>query len=77
MPHKHTHPFQSVAGWSLLALALPLLWWVSHPVRQIVIEPMMFVFWHTAVEVFAVVLPHEEMLLDSWLTFSFSFLAFS
>lgn len=55
MPHKHTHPYQSAAGWSLLALALPLLWWVSHPARQIVIEPMMFVFWHTAVEVFAVV----------------------
>jgi diguanylate cyclase (GGDEF)-like protein/PAS domain S-box-containing protein len=55
MPPKHSHPYQSAAGWSLLALALPLLWWVSHPTRQIVIEPMMFVFWHTAVEVFAVV----------------------
>jgi len=55
MTNKHTHPYQSAAGWSLLALALPLLWWVSHPARQIVIEPMMFVFWHTAVEVFAVV----------------------
>lgn len=55
MHNKHTHPFQSTAGWTLLALAIPLLWWVSHPSRQIVIEPMQFVFWHTAVEMFAVV----------------------
>ncbi|MDO8774216.1 MAG: EAL domain-containing protein [Burkholderiaceae bacterium] len=55
MKHKHTHPYQSAAGWSLLALAVPLLWWVSHPARQIVVEPTTFVFWHTAVEVFAVV----------------------
>ena len=55
MHNKHKHPFQSATGWTLLALAIPLLWWVSHPSRQIVIEPMQFVFWHTAVEIFAVV----------------------
>jgi len=55
MHHKQTHPYQSAAGWTLLALAIPLLWWVSHPVRQIVLEPMTFVFWHTTVEMFAVV----------------------
>lgn len=55
MHHKQTHPYQSAAGWTLLALAIPLLWWVSHPARQIVIEPMTFVFWHSVVELFAVV----------------------
>lgn len=55
MHHKHTHPYQNAAGWTLLALAPPLLWWVSRPARQIVIEPMTFVFWHSAVELFAVV----------------------
>ncbi len=57
MQHKHpqTHPYQSAAGWTLLAVALPLLWWVSHPARQVVIEPMTFVFWHTVIELFAVV----------------------
>lgn len=55
MHHKPTHPYQSAAGWTLLALAIPLLWWVSHPARQIVIEPMAFVFWHSTVELLAVV----------------------
>lgn len=55
MTLKHTHPFQSAAGWTLLVLAPPLLWWVSHPSRQWVIESMTFVFWHTAVEMFAIV----------------------
>jgi diguanylate cyclase (GGDEF)-like protein/PAS domain S-box-containing protein len=55
MPHKQSHPYQSATGWSLLALALPLLWWVSHPAWQVVIEPMRFVFWHTVIELFAVV----------------------
>ncbi|WP_198674690.1 MASE3 domain-containing protein, partial [Rhodoferax ferrireducens] len=36
-------------------MAIPLLWWVSHPARQIVIEPAVFVFWHTVIELFAVV----------------------
>ncbi|MDO8769930.1 MAG: EAL domain-containing protein [Burkholderiaceae bacterium] len=55
MPHEQTRPYQSAAGWTLLALALPLLWWVSHPAWQVVIEPVRFVFWHTVVELFAVV----------------------
>lgn len=55
MPNPQTHPYQRVAGWLLLALAPPLLWWVSHPARQVVIEPMTFVFWHSVVELFAVV----------------------
>lgn len=55
MLHKHKHPYQSATGWTLLALAVPLLWWVSHPARQIVVEPGMFVFWHSVVELFAVV----------------------
>ncbi|MDO8248279.1 MAG: MASE3 domain-containing protein, partial [Rhodoferax sp.] len=38
-----------------MTLAIPLLWWVSHPARQIVIEPMTFVFWHSVIELFAVV----------------------
>lgn len=55
MPRQQSHPYQSAAGWTLLALAIPLLWWVSLPARQIVVEPMRFVFWHTGVEIFAVV----------------------
>ncbi|WP_293606447.1 MASE3 domain-containing protein [Polaromonas sp. UBA4122] len=39
----------------MLALAIPLLWWLSHPTWQIVIEPKSFVFWHSVVELFAVV----------------------
>lgn len=55
MDPKHTHPYQNAAGWTLLALAMPLLWWVSHPTRQIVIEPAQFVFWHSVAELFSVV----------------------
>lgn len=55
MLKEHSHPYQNVLGWTLLALAIPLLWWVSHPARQVVIEPMAFVFWHSAIELFAVV----------------------
>ncbi|MDO8450646.1 MAG: EAL domain-containing protein [Rhodoferax sp.] len=55
MQQEHSHPYQNAIGWTLLVLAVPLLWWVSHPVRQIVIEPMTFVFWHSVIELFAVV----------------------
>ena len=55
MLKPHSHPYQNAAGWALLVLALPLLWWASLPARQIVGEPMWFLFWHTAVELFAVV----------------------
>lgn len=55
MRQEHTHPYQTLAGWVLLTLAVPLLWWVSHPTRQVVIEPSSFLFWHTVVELFAVV----------------------
>jgi len=55
MQHEHPHPYQNAIGLTLLALAIPLLWWVSHPARQIVIEPMTFLFWHSAIELFAVV----------------------
>jgi diguanylate cyclase (GGDEF)-like protein/PAS domain S-box-containing protein len=56
MPQKHTHPYQSAAGLTLLALAVPLLWWVSHPSRQVVIDAQVFLLWHTVVELFAVVI---------------------
>jgi diguanylate cyclase (GGDEF)-like protein/PAS domain S-box-containing protein len=55
MDNKQTHPYQRGAGWTLLALAIPLLWWVSLPARRIAIEPVTFVFWHSVVELFAVV----------------------
>lgn len=55
MDNKQTHPYQSSAGWTLLALAIPLLWWVSLPAGRIAIEPMRFVFWHSVIELFAVV----------------------
>ncbi|TDP71265.1 bifunctional diguanylate cyclase/phosphodiesterase [Roseateles toxinivorans] len=51
----HQHPYQSAIGWGLLLLAVPLLWWVSHPSRQIVVDPAQFVFLHSLVELAAVV----------------------
>jgi diguanylate cyclase (GGDEF)-like protein/PAS domain S-box-containing protein len=55
MDTRQKHPYQSGAGWILLALSVPLLWWVWHPARRVAIEPMTFVFWHSVVELFAVV----------------------
>ncbi|MFZ3161471.1 MAG: MASE3 domain-containing protein, partial [Rhodoferax sp.] len=55
MQQQHKHPYQSAAGLILLALALPLLWWVSNPSRQVVIEPKIFLLLHTLAELFAVV----------------------
>lgn len=51
----HAHPYQIALGIGLLALALPLLWWVSHSARLIVLNPNGFLFFHTAIELFAVV----------------------
>ncbi|MBI2749492.1 MAG: EAL domain-containing protein [Burkholderiales bacterium] len=55
MTQKHTHPLQRLTGWTLLVLSLPLLWWVSNPARQIVVDPTGFVFAHTVTEIFAIV----------------------
>ncbi|MGZ8303279.1 MAG: bifunctional diguanylate cyclase/phosphodiesterase [Telluria sp.] len=55
MNPKHFLPYRNAAGWILLALAPLLVWGVSNPFRQVVIEPTRFLFWHTAVETFAVV----------------------
>ena len=55
MDTSHKHPHQSAAAWTLLGLGIPLLWWVSHPAWQILIEPRVFAFWHSVVEMFAVV----------------------
>ena len=55
MQQKHSHPYQSFVGWTLLMLALPALWWVSHPGTRVVIDSSVFVFWHSVVELFAVV----------------------
>ncbi|MES2880080.1 MAG: EAL domain-containing protein [Pseudomonadota bacterium] len=55
MPRQHTHPFQSAAGWILLVFALPLLWWVTNPAQQGAVAPQHFVFWHTTIEMFAIV----------------------
>lgn len=55
MDHQATHPFQRAAGATLLVLAVPLLWWASHPAWQIIVAPLRFVFWHNVMEMFAVV----------------------
>lgn len=55
MPKKHHHPYQLAFGWTLLALAVPLLWRMSHVSNLIPIDPAQFVFLHTVVEIFAVV----------------------
>ncbi len=55
MPLKHSHPYQNAAGWLLIALSIPLLWWVSQAARLLPLDATQFVFWHSAVELFAVV----------------------
>jgi len=51
----HTHPYQSAIGLGLLVLAVPLLWWVQQWAHLVVLNANGFVFFHTAIEVFAVV----------------------
>jgi len=51
----HTHPYQSAIGLSLLVLAVPLLWWVSHGTHHVVLHTNGFLLFHTLIEVFAVV----------------------
>lgn len=53
-PPNQIHPYQKLVGWALLVLAAPLLWWVSNPLRQRVIAQEVFLFWHSAMEIFAV-----------------------
>jgi len=55
MQSRHHHPYQEAFGWSLLVLAIPSLWWVYHTSTPVVVEPALFVFVHTVVELFAVV----------------------
>jgi len=50
----HFHPYHKLVGWALLVLAAPLFWWVSNPMRHVVIAQDVFLFWHTAMEIFAV-----------------------
>lgn len=52
---RHAHPHPNAFGLALLGLALPLWWWVSQVVPQPVIASRSFVFFHMAVELFAVV----------------------
>ncbi|CAN5736147.1 hypothetical protein BH11PSE12_BH11PSE12_03610 [soil metagenome] len=52
---RDSYWYQNAIGWLALLLAIPLLWQVSHTDRQIVIEPMQFLFWHSAVETLAIV----------------------
>lgn len=54
-PKTHQHPFQLAIGAILLALAAPLLWWMSDPSHLMVFEGSQFVFWHTTIELFSVV----------------------
>jgi hypothetical protein len=51
----HTHPYQSAFGLGTLVLALPLLWWVSHPAGLLALDNTGFLFFHSSVEMFAVV----------------------
>ena len=51
----HTHPYQSAMGVSLLVLAVPLLWWVLKSAHPLALNANGFIFFHTAVEIFAVV----------------------
>jgi len=55
MRAAHHHPVQMALGLTLLALAVPAWWWVYHPVQPAVLDPALFLFFHNAVEIFAVV----------------------
>jgi len=55
MPQRHAHRTYRHAATALLLLALPLFWWVMHASQLVLPEPMFFVFSHTAVEMFSVV----------------------
>jgi diguanylate cyclase (GGDEF)-like protein/PAS domain S-box-containing protein len=52
---SHKHPLQRAMGWSLIAVAVPLLWWVSRLGQGVPIDPHHFLLGHTVVEMFAVV----------------------
>jgi len=54
-PAAHNHPYQSMVGWSLLALVAPLLWWMAGPIQKVPLDPQAFLLFHTAVEIFSVV----------------------
>lgn len=54
MPQDHLRLYHKLVGWTLLVLAAPLFWWVSNPMRHVVIAQDVFLFWHTAMEIFAV-----------------------
>jgi diguanylate cyclase (GGDEF)-like protein/PAS domain S-box-containing protein len=51
----HPHPQLHATGWLLIALAIPLLWWVVNSPQQGLVDPKSFVAWHTALELFAIV----------------------
>ncbi|MBY0464337.1 MAG: EAL domain-containing protein [Burkholderiales bacterium] len=52
---RHAHPYQLVMGCVLLFASVPLQWWVSHAAQPTVFETATFVAFHTAIELFAVV----------------------
>lgn len=49
------HPHQKTAGLVLLALALPATWWVYHPVQPLIVDANLFLVFHTAVEIVAII----------------------
>ena len=55
MHTSHKHPSQKTIGWLLLGMAVPTWWWVYHPVQPAVVDTALFLFLHTMVELFAVV----------------------
>ncbi|MBY0409493.1 MAG: diguanylate cyclase, partial [Burkholderiaceae bacterium] len=55
MQSSHRHPIQNAAGWGLLTLAIPLLWWGSSSGRHLNIEMPVFMLFHTAIEILTIV----------------------
>jgi len=55
MPRRHAHRTYRYAAMALLLLSAPLFWWVLHASQLVLLEPMFFVFSHTVVEMFSVV----------------------
>ncbi|MDP2001187.1 MAG: EAL domain-containing protein [Rhodoferax sp.] len=64
----HTHPCLSALGLGLLVLAAPLLWWLSVLAQPVVLNTNIYLLFHTAVEVFAVIVAMLIFVTGYWAT---------
>lgn len=55
MQTSRSHPYQQAIGWTLLATAAPLMWWLQQAATPVGVEPGFLVLAHSALELFSVV----------------------